>query len=161
MTPAQILRIWRADVRRWHHNTDHRLRESGDGIQAHQARVAHLLAMIFPDCTKNDLIEALFHDVPESWTGDVSYEAKQAPLLRDAHNWAETDTALRLGLPSTTSDRVKLCDGIDCIIWANSRAPDILNAQGWPEHIRAVLSQARDLGVGSVVAEIFEKAGVR
>jgi hypothetical protein len=49
MTPTQILRIWRADVRRWHHNTDHRLRESGDANQEHQARVAQLVALIFPD----------------------------------------------------------------------------------------------------------------
>jgi hypothetical protein len=161
MTPAQIHRIWQAEVARWHHSTDHRLRNSGDTIQAHQCRVAQLLALIFPNCTKEELLEALFHDAPESWTGDVSYTAKQIPIIKDAHNWAEADTALRLGLPASTSTRVKLCDGIDCILWANSRASDTMHANGWPEHLRAVLSQARDLGVGEIVAGMFEKAGVR
>lgn len=161
MTPSQIFRVWRAEVSRWHHSIDHRLRNSGDTIQAHQCRVAQLLSMIFQDCTKDELLEAIMHDVAESWTGDVSYTAKQTPIIRDAHNWAEADTALRLGLPAVTSPRVKLCDGIDCILWANSRAPDTMHANGWPEHVRAVLSQARSLGVGDVVAEIFKKAGIR
>jgi hypothetical protein len=80
MTPAQILRIWRADVRRWHHNTDHRLRESGDGIQAHQARVAQLVALIFPDCTKQDLIEA-------NWRPGTRFVSEWLAELHDLPIW--------------------------------------------------------------------------
>lgn len=161
MTPATIFRIWQAECLRWHHSTDHRLRTSGDGIQAHQARVAQLVALIFPDCTKQDLLEALMHDVAESWTGDVSYTAKQTEVIRSAHNWAEADTALRLGIPATCSDRVKLCDGIDAILWAASRASDTLQGNGWPEHIAAVKGQAWALNVGPTVEGIFQKAGIR
>ncbi|CAB4157508.1 hypothetical protein UFOVP681_26 [uncultured Caudovirales phage] len=161
MTPGTIFRIWQANVRRWHHSTDHRLRESNDCIQAHQARVAQLVALIFPDCTKDDLLEALFHDVPESWTGDVSYTAKHVPIIKDAHAFAEADTALRLGLPSTCSDRVKLCDGIDAILWAASRVSDTLAGNGWPYHIQQVKGLAWRLGVGPAVEGIFSKAGIR
>lgn len=161
MNPSTIYRIWTAEVARWHHSTDHRLRNSMDGIQAHQARVAQLLSMIFPDCTKEDLLAAIFHDVPESWTGDVSYTAKQIEVIKSAHNWAEADTALSLGLPSTCSDRVKLCDGLDCILWANSRASDILAGNGWPNHIQHVKRLAWALNVGPIVEGIFEKAGVK
>lgn len=161
MTPETILRVWQAEVTRWHQSTEHRLRNSGDGIQAHQARVAQLVALIFPDCTKQDLIEAIFHDVPESWTGDVSYSAKQIEVLRSAHNWAEADTALRIGIPSTCSDRVKLCDGIDAILWCASRACDTMQTNGWPDHVFAVKRQAWALNVGPIVEEIFMKAGVR
>ena len=160
MTPATIYRIWQANVSRWHHNTDHRLRNSGDCIQAHQCRVAQLLAMIFPDCTKDDLLEAITHDVAESWTGDISYTAKQIPVIRDAHNWAEADRAFRLGIPATANDRVKLCDGVDALLWANSRAPDTLSGNGWPEHITQVKGLAWKLNVGPTVEGIFQKAGV-
>lgn len=161
MTTPDILRVWQAECLRWHHNTDHRLRNSGDGIQAHQARVAQLLALIFPDCTKEELLEAIFHDVPESWTGDVSYSAKRIEVIRSAHDWAESDTALRLGLPATCSERVKLCDGIDAILWCASRARDILDGNGWPDHIFSVKRQAWALNVGPIVEGIFEKAGVK
>lgn len=161
MTPDNIYRIWQSEVARWHHQTDHRLRNSGDGIQAHQARVAQLLIGIFPDCTKEDIIEALFHDVPESWTGDISYEAKKNDVIRSAHSWAETDTALRLGIPETCGPKVKLCDGIDAILWANSRAPDILDFKGWPDHIRQVRQNAWRLNVGHSVEGVFKKAGVK
>lgn len=160
MTPETIYRIWQAEVARWHHSTDHRLRNSGDGIQAHQARVAQLVALIFPDCTKQDLISALFHDTPESWTGDPSYSAKQTEVIRSAHDWAEADTALRMGLPATSSTRVKLCDGIDCILWASSRARDTLASNGWPEHIEQVKKQAWALYVEQEVYAILRAGSV-
>lgn len=161
MTPTDIFRIWLAECLRWHHSTDHRLRNSGDGIQSHQARVAQLVALIFPDCTKDDLIAALFHDTPESWTGDVSYTAKHVEVIRSAHNWAEADRAMRLGLPADVPASVKLCDGIDCVLWAATRCRDILDGNGWPDHIAEVKRQAWALNVGPIVEGIFEKAGVR
>ena len=161
MTPPDIFRIWQAEVARWHHSTDHRLRNSGDGIQAHQARVAQLVALIFPDCTKEDLLEALTHDIAESWTGDISYEAKKVEVIRSAHDWAEADTSLRLGLPVSCNEKVKLCDGLDAILWCASRAPDALRQSVWIDHISVVRKQAWAIGVGAQIEGIFQSAGVR
>lgn len=155
MTPATIYRIWQGNVTRWHHNTDHRLRNSGDCNQAHQCRTGQILAMLFPDATADEFRQALLHDVPESWTGDPSYDAKKMEVVKSAHDWAETDTALRLGLPDYVSPRVKLCDNLDAILFAASRASDILYGQGWPEHIAATRRDAWALGVGPEVDGIL------
>lgn len=158
MTPENIYRIWQAEVARWHHNTDFRLRNGGDTIQAHMCRVAQLGWMIFADeWTRDDFAEAVLHDVPESWTGDPSYEAKQREIIKAAHDWAEADIALRLDLPEMKSPRVKLCDGIDCILFAASRAPDLMHRKDWQEHRIAVLKLASELGQFVLVREIMEK----
>lgn len=155
MTPATIHRIWIGNVARFHHNTDHRLRNGGDCTQSHQCRVAQLLALIFADATAEELRQAVLHDVAESWTGDVSYTAKQIEVIRSAHDWAETDINLRHGLPDYVSPRVKLCDNLDAILFAASRASDILYGQGWPEHIAATRRDAWALGVGPEVDGIL------
>lgn len=153
-TTGMIYRLWLAEVNRWHHSTDHKLRNSGDTIQAHQCRVAQLLDGIFPDWTRDEMRQAIWHDTPESWTGDPSYLAKRQPVIKDAHDWAETDVALRYDLPADCSPRVKLCDGVDCILFAASRGVD-MGRDGWPEHIAAVKGLAIGLGVGTTVEGLF------
>ena len=160
MTPATILRIWRGDVARWHHHPDWRLRESGDTIHKHSARMGQLGWALFADrWTVEDRDACLFHDTPESWYGDVSYMAKKSPIIKDAHTWAETSKALDLGIPETYSMRVKLCDGVDCLTWAADRGVYMGRGE-WPDHIASVKSLAFALDVGEAVSAIFLHAGV-
>lgn len=155
MNPGQIYRLWQAEVIRWHHSTDHKLRNSGDTIQAHQCRVAQLLDTIFPDWTREEMRQAIWHDAPESWTGDPSYTAKQRHrVIKDAHDWAEADTAMRYDLPANCGPRVKLCDGVDCILFAASRNVD-MGRDGWPEHIADVKADAWRLNVGPIIEGLF------
>lgn len=149
MTPDKIHRIWRGDVRRWHHSQHWQLRESGDTIHRHQWAVGMLGLMLFgDDWTQDDRDAALLHDVTESWTGDPSYEAKRtSDAIHKAHYIAETTTAHRLGLPIGVSDRVKLCDGIDCLLWCKERCPDVYELPEWKEHRRVVLELSEALGV--------------
>lgn len=162
MTPATIYRVWQGNVMRWHHNPDYRLRNSGDCNQAHQCRTGQLLAMLFPDATADEFRQALLHDVPESWTGDPSYDAKKMEVVKSAHDWAETDTALRLGLPAEKSPCVDLCDNLDAILFAASRAPDLMKRADWQAHIHATIENAIFLGVGVKVSNIlWDEAGIK
>ncbi|MDZ7904630.1 MAG: hypothetical protein U5N55_01690 [Cypionkella sp.] len=67
---------------------------------------------------------------PESWHGDPSYLAKKAAQIKAAHDWAEAETARAFGLPDFVSDRVKLCDGIDCLLWCKLHAPHVMGGDG-------------------------------
>jgi hypothetical protein len=160
MTPTIIFRIWRGDVLRWHHHPDWRLRESGDTVHKHSARMGQMGWGVFGDrWTVEDRDACLFHDTPESWYGDVSYMAKKSPVIRDAHNWAEVDKALELGIPATYSPRVKLCDGVDCLLWAASRGVN-MGIGEWPNHIASVKALAFELQVGEAVGAFFLHAGI-
>lgn len=156
----RIATIWSADVARWHHNPSRILRYSGDTTQAHACRVAKLQAMLFEDTTARELLIALHHDDAESVTGDVSGEAKRRnEVIRQAHDWAEADTALKWGLPIPETDRERnrlaLCDKLDAWMWVKETDPSQLSLPDWVDVGHGIWKLAHRLGVGHVVQEIL------
>jgi len=50
----------------------------GETVGHHTCNLCHLLLLLEPDCRKELLVAALYHDVPEGFTGDVPAPAKWA-----------------------------------------------------------------------------------
>ncbi len=159
MTPtSQALRLWRGDVRRWHHNEDRRLRNCGDTIHMHGYRCLILLRHLYPDAPLDLVWATALHDAAETLTGDPSWSAKQAyPELawkyKDAEGQAERD----LGVDVIRSLWVKLVDGLDAYMTMMDVAPDLMLKPDWQEHWRAIEALARDLGVSDEVAKIADQ----
>lgn len=154
-----IKTLWQSGgVNRWHHNDDHRLRNSQDTNWAHQYRVALLMMRLFPTCTKADIAAAMFHDAPEKKTGDVGRETKlesgdlRALLQRDETKWhVDHDT------PTSNGDRrIKLCDSLDAYLWMLAIAPDLQHDADWCAHRMEIEQSAVDLGVGAAVMEMTD-----
>lgn len=55
------------NVKRFH--TTHRTQE--ETVGHHSANVCAILLRLVPDCSREMLVAALMHDIPESYTGDV------------------------------------------------------------------------------------------
>lgn len=118
------------------------------------------MGMIFPDATARELRIALHHDDAESITGDVSGAAKRKyPVIRDAHAWAETDTALSWGLPVPETDqerdRLDLCDKLDAFLMARDTDLSELATPDWREAAHHIKALAWRLGVGPAVEGIM------
>lgn len=60
------------NVKRFH--TTERIRE--ETVGHHSAGVASIILRLDPECSKDILVAALMHDVPEAYTGDVPATAK-------------------------------------------------------------------------------------
>ena len=152
--------LWRRNVRRWHHSAHWQLRDSGDCIHSHGNRMAVLGLTIFGGAfTRDDLVACALHDQPESWTGDVSYDAKRYHgEIAKAHDIAETFTTKRFDITCAVSPRVKMIDGLDCTLWQIDRAPMLTHLVEWVEHRNAVLDQAAALSVADHVSTIYADA---
>jgi 5'-deoxynucleotidase YfbR-like HD superfamily hydrolase len=48
----------------------------GETVGHHTCNLCHLLLLLEPDCRKELLVAALYHDVPEGFTGDIPAPAK-------------------------------------------------------------------------------------
>lgn len=161
-TPSQVIAQWRGNVLRWHSSPVWQLRESGDTTQAHAKRCASLYLALWPDCTVAELAAVLAHDDGESGVGDIAWKAKrQHPELKAAADLAESARLTELGLelhPNT--ERLALVDGIDALLWAQSRAPHILTEPDFVSHILAVQVMEYRLGLRPRVTGILREGGV-
>lgn len=151
-------------VARWHTHPDPRLRNSNDLTAAHSWRVAMLVYIMMDDKTEvpvinimADILNGLLHDVPEVYTGDMSYKFKrQYPKLADGVEQAGKDWAEREGvLFSNSNPLVKLADRIDAWLWAAVHAPDLVTTESWAEMKSRIMEDAHYLGVADVVMELF------
>lgn len=70
----------------------------------HSALVAGMLFLAYPDCSRNVLVHATFHDLAECETGDIPSPSKRAFVDRAALNQAEYRIlqASNLNLPVLT-----------------------------------------------------------
>ena len=148
--------LWRAGfVNRWHTNDSHALRNSQDINHAHQGRVALLMWELFPDCTRDDLLSCLVHDLPEKATGDMSGEAKRsnpawAEMLHDAEmQWLIDADAFVPGNPA----RRRLCDVLDAYLFARMIDPSLMSRHDWIDQHGRILKMADALGVADKVKE--------
>lgn len=84
------------DVKRYH--TEKVLQ--GQTTAHHCWNVVRLVLVIFPDASRNLILEALFHDLGEGFAGDTPGPAKWAsPDLAKAVNDLEEETRLGMVLP--------------------------------------------------------------
>jgi 5'-deoxynucleotidase YfbR-like HD superfamily hydrolase len=113
------------DINRWHCHPA--LRNSGDTVSAHSARVASLChslaARIGHPLHDSDLpYAALHHDAAEQVLGDMPAPAKaRFPALAAAYAKAELQVLTEMGktwnLTRTENDILTLCDKLDALMW--------------------------------------------
>ena len=152
--------------RRWH--THPVMADYDDRLDAHQGRVARLAMALFPGDTAL-ILAALIHDDGESIVGDVPNPVKNRlpQVARDA-----LDEMERIGIdrmwghqPALNLDqgkRLRLCDKLDAIMWAASKAPHLMREPGWQADIIAeVTALAAWCGVSGPVADICEPWGMK
>ena len=124
-----------ATVNRWHAHADPRLRNSGDTIDGHQARVCDLClslaACIGWPLHGSDLPRAaLHHDEAERVVGDIPGPAKvRFPELAFAYAQAERVIMADRGiapfdLTIEESRILSICDALDAVQWAMKCAAD-------------------------------------
>ena len=157
---SNIKTLWSSGfVNRWHRDPDPRLRNAMDLTAAHSQRVAVLCDQLFPGQRKGHVIAALYHDAPECMTGDVPYNAKRdwpmiAAALERAEQWF--NDAHGIDLPwADDHAKVKLCDGLDAIMFAQMVAPDALARDDFKAQIKGVLAAASSLGVKDEVIDLI------
>lgn len=145
-------------VNRWHRNSCHALRNSGDTTGAHCGRVARLALWLWPD--RHDLIAAaLTHDDGEGGPhgiGDMDGLAKRTLPARLRVGLERHEADVRRGLwgrchLSDLSDedraRLKFLDLLDAFIWAKSHAPDAIKSDAWRRDRAWLLSEGESFGV--------------
>lgn len=156
-TTERIRILWGSGfVNRWHSHPDPRLRNSGDTTAAHAQRVAILVSQLPTNArlTHDDMLEAIIHDAPECYTGDVPYRAKRDRQVNtdDAEDawWKE------LGFDAFyPSPLLKLADALDAILFVKHVAPDLLDRDDWQDCINHTLGWAKTLGLRDIVEELI------
>ena len=157
-----VVRAWRASfTRRWHNNPD--LCDTVDPISGHQQRVALLLMLIYPDCSKALLAAAVTHDQGEAGACDCSYDVKNArPELRDMladleaiemqaqriPQWQLTDREARI---------LKLCDWLDAWLWMRMHRPELETRPDWVRQRDLMIYTAQRLGLDAAWDVIHAK----
>lgn len=137
-------------VRRWHSNAEMSWTE--DYNDAHQGRVARLLLALHPKPSQMLIAAALTHDDGESFTGDMSFDAKKSnPQLRTMLKQAE-DAAICViwGLEETPHFRLsddekewlEFADRLDSYMWTMHKLPRSLNHTGWARQREELLAFA-------------------
>ena len=157
----QTLALWKSGfINRWHNNEDWRLRMSGDMNGGHTSRVAILYLGLFwyernvaEDLSHlvHNLVVSLLHDAPERISGDIPQPGKmQVPELRSGDKAAEWAYWEGLGLSnySKKSEEIGLCDLLDAIMFARSRAPErVDNQTDWCADKHTCLQMAENFGL--------------
>ncbi len=155
MTPA--FTAWNAShVLRWHASTCHALQHSGDTVAAHSGRMATLAHQLWPDDT-GLMTACLYHDLPESVTGDVPSEAKRRDsILCAAMRTAEQAVANEHGWPVGDSHHLKFLDRLDAYLWMLRIAPYCAQEDDWRQASEWLLQQAARLNVADQVYPLIK-----
>jgi len=101
-------------------HTLHRHHE--ESVGHHSANVCAILLRLHPDCSRNLLVRALMHDVPEAYTGDVPYPFKaDHPDIKKALFEGEYDFIEEYNIPDPhitgfEKDLLKLADMLDLVL---------------------------------------------
>lgn len=146
---TDIQRVFYAGLTtRWH--TNPHLAQTCDRLDGHQGRVARLILALFPDASRDLLIEALTHDDGESVTGDIpatyGKKVEQVAAERMARDeiWG---SGFQL-LVGYERDRLRLADKLDAYMWAEHHAPAVvLDNPEWSEAWQEIVKLAVQLGV--------------
>ena len=140
-------------VNRWHCHPDDRLRNSGDTIDSHQARVAVMCADLARhlglSLAGSDLIRAAGrHDEAERVLGDMPGPAKaRFQALAAAYAKAELQVLTEMGLNWNLTRKeaaiLDLCDKLDAWRWARDRG---VTGPEWDSALWKLRIMARDIG---------------
>lgn len=171
LEPESLADLWGAGfVNRWHTHPHPGLRNAQDTTGAHAWRVAILVTMIGSDTPSaeagqvlTDVMAALFHDAPESHTGDLSNPFKtDNPEVVDALGQYERKWYLDRQVPVfEMTPMVKLCDRLDAYLFMLVHAPDLMHNAAWAKQRRDVIRQAIELDCGGIVARLIESVEAR
>lgn len=142
------------DVKRFH--TETMLKENL--VSSHSWGVAVLLHDIAPSCSKNLIMAALYHDVAEHITGDMSAVTKwRFPELKQALDKVEdivnTELKTKVFLYEDEAQMLKFADMAELVLTCVreyqlgnqeamqivSRGMDYLEKNAWPEECRKYL----------------------
>ena len=93
-------------------------------VGAHSYAVVVLLDQLWNNCSKNLLLSALYHDVPEIVLGDVPATAKwEYPEIKEAFKKAEDKVAKHLGinfvLTKREINRLKMADMLELVMYCH------------------------------------------
>lgn len=106
------------NVKRFH--TTHRTQE--ESVGHHSANICGILLRLDPSCSRELLVVALMHDVPEVYTGDVPAPFKwDNPDIKQGLDWGEQDYVDDNEIPDpkiTTKEQqlLKLADMLDLVL---------------------------------------------
>lgn len=134
MTPQEF---YSANVQRWHHNPNGKLRLCGDNIRDHQERCVSLADefAVIEEHLRNCI---RWHDQPEVLLGDLSYTTK-IEFKHLAFAWAKAEAEViqryNVPYPKTSWDRdvMKFVDRLDAYMTVKKYAPEELANQEWKE----------------------------
>lgn len=92
-------------------------------VGAHSYAVSVLIDQLWPDCSKQVILAALYHDVPELILGDIPATAKwDYPQLKSAFEKAEAqvmkDLQLEFNLSPEEKRMLKMADMLELVMYA-------------------------------------------
>lgn len=147
-----ILKAWNAGfVRRWH--TQPRLVDSDDRDSGHQHRCTILLLLLWPDSTRDAIIDSLVHDQGETDSGDLAQPAKVqypeiAALLAEVEKRSIADQGFTYGpLSDVQKARRQFVDSLDSYLWMLRHAPSLRHRPEWVKQEHGLCSTALELDV--------------
>ena len=93
-------------------------------VGAHSYAVVVLLDQLWDNCSKNLLLSALYHDVPEIVLGDIPATAKwEYPEIKKVFKKAEDKVAKDLGinfvLTERETNRLKMADMLELVMYCH------------------------------------------
>lgn len=157
-----ILDSWNAGfVRRWHTNLH--MVEYNDRNHSHQHRVTILLLKLWPDSTREAIIDALVHDQGEVDWADVPYPVKaKNPELSVLGETAEVKSINDQGLLVEVTDEEKLrrvfCDRLDSYLWMLRCCAYLRFKPEWTAQYNSMEVTAGELGVRKEFIELTHEA---
>lgn len=149
---ADIMKAWNAGfVERWH--THPSLAGSGDRNSGHQHRCAILLLLLWPDSSRDAIIDALVHDQGEIDAGDMAHPAKvKHPELRGLLHQVEEQSISEQGFvfgQITDQERARrnFVDLLDSYLWAVRQREELRFRDEWVAQRAKLDHDAEMLGV--------------
>lgn len=155
-------------VQRYH--THPRFARLGQTDADHSWGVAALILQMHPNPSKELLTAAILHDTGERFAGDLPAPVKRDnPELAKAHALMEDQLRHAFifrgdyDLDASDTDWLKLCDMVECVLYASVTIPDILNTGPWKEIINllsgATVSPPPLVTFNEVIAAAVSRAG--
>lgn len=160
---SKLNNCWLASfVNRWH--TNPHLLNTNDRIDGHSMRVTMIAFYLYPQLSREGILNALTHDLGEHAVGDMAHDVKRenpaiSMCLGDMELMALTDLGLAPAyLNKYETDIIKLADQLDAILWVNHHKPELMKQFKWKNQVEAVLIQAELLKVELTVNRAFNDA---
>ena len=120
-------------VRRWHANAS--LAHFNDTVASHSGRMAALACILWPYPSAALFRAIACHDLGEIATGDVPFDVKKDPALKNALDRLEAQAVHDMGVAFQVDPddarRLKLLDRLDAYLFASQYAPHMLDQDAW------------------------------